>query len=56
MPFGLKCATRGVERDNEEAVIGTQLWFGDKRLPRTGRHSLKDANRTASNWFRQLLK
>jgi hypothetical protein len=34
MAFGLKCLLRGVERDNEETVIGTQLWFGDKRLPR----------------------
>jgi hypothetical protein len=28
MTFGLKCLLRGVERDNEEAVIGTQLRFG----------------------------
>jgi hypothetical protein len=35
MTFGLKNLTRGVERDNEEAVIGTQLRLGDKRLPRT---------------------
>ena len=34
LTFGLKCLIRGVGRDNEEAVIGTQLRFGDKRLPR----------------------
>jgi hypothetical protein len=34
MTFGLKCLLRGVERDNEEAIIGTQLRFGEKRLPR----------------------
>jgi hypothetical protein len=34
MTFGMKNLTREVERDNEEAVIGTQLRFGDKRLPR----------------------
>jgi hypothetical protein len=28
MTFGLKCLLRGVERDNEEAVIGTQLRLG----------------------------
>jgi hypothetical protein len=55
--FGLKCVTRGVGRDNEEAVIGTQLRFGDKQLAtRVGRQSLKDANRTASLWFRQSVK
>jgi hypothetical protein len=34
MSFGLKNLLRGVGRDNEEAVIGTQLWFGDRRQPR----------------------
>jgi hypothetical protein len=34
MDFGLKCLLRGVGRDNEEAVICTQLRFGDKQLPR----------------------
>jgi hypothetical protein len=30
MTLGMKCATRVGERDNEEAVIGTQLRLGDK--------------------------
>jgi hypothetical protein len=28
MTFRLKCLLRGGERDNEEAIIGTQLRFG----------------------------
>jgi hypothetical protein len=53
MTFGLKNGLREVERDNEEAVIGTQLWLGDKRLPcASAGQSLKDANRTALIWFR----
>jgi hypothetical protein len=31
--FGLKSALRQVRRDNEEAVIGTQLQLREKRLP-----------------------
>jgi hypothetical protein len=57
MTFGLKNLTRGVERDNEEAVIGTQLRFGGQATAtRVGWQSLKDANRTASIWFRPLGK
>jgi hypothetical protein len=28
MTSGLKSGLREVERDNEEAIIGTQLWLG----------------------------
>jgi hypothetical protein len=53
MTSGLKNGLREVARDNEEAVIGTQLQLRDKRLPCAGRQSLRDANRTASIWFRR---
>jgi hypothetical protein len=56
MTFGLKCVPRGVGRDNEEAVIGTQLRFGTSGCVRVGWQSLKDANCTASVWFRQSVK
>jgi hypothetical protein len=57
MTFGLKCLLRGVGRDNEEAVIGTQLPVrGQATATRVGWRSLKDANRTASIWFRQSGK
>jgi len=57
LTFGLKYVTRGVGQDNEEAVIGTQLRFGGQATAtRVGWQSLKDANRTASIWFRPLGK
>jgi hypothetical protein len=56
LTFGLKCLIRGVGRDNEEAVIGTQLWFGTSDCHARRPASLKDANRIASIWFRQSGK
>jgi len=68
MTFGLKYQPRQVfrnsgfpdsgaqdnfARDNEEAVIGTQLWLGIGTAMRVGWRSLRDANRIASIWFQQ---
>jgi hypothetical protein len=57
MTIGLKNLNRGIERDNEEAVIGTQLRVqGQATAARIGRQRLEDANRTVSIWFRQALQ
>jgi hypothetical protein len=54
--FRAEMRTPPSRRDNGEAVIGTQLWLAISANDAAGLRSLKDANRTASIWFRSLEK